>query len=278
MEKIQKIKSLCEKYNIRPLKRYGQNFLVDESVPRKMCDAAKLAKDDFVVEVGPGLGTLTSALALRAKKVLAVEIDQNAVRASREITTSHANVEIIEKDILELSNLELTEILGSPQYKVVASLPYNLTSLLLRKFTEDEPRPSTCVFLVQKEVAQRVCAKPGEMSVLSIAIQFYGKPELAAVVKRGAFWPTPEVDSAILKISNYPMIESSNLDRKHLFQIVRIGFSARRKQLQNNLMSGLHLPREKVLKILEKLGLNPQVRAQELSVKQWVELTLQLEG
>ncbi|MBI4135236.1 ribosomal RNA small subunit methyltransferase A [Candidatus Uhrbacteria bacterium] len=277
MEAIKEIKSLCEKYGIRPLKKLGQNFLINANVARMIIDHANLDANDLVVEVGPGLGTLTLELAKRAKKVLAVEIDPNAVRAARAITAGDANIEIIEKDILKLSNAELTEILSSPQYKVVASLPYNLTSLLLRKFTEDEPRPSVCVFLVQKEVAQRVCAKPGEMSVLSVAVQFYGKPELIAVVKRGAFWPQPEVDSAILKIgicggraSGQTEARPRDIDEKRFFQIVRIGFSARRKQLQNNLMSGLHLPREKVIKILEKLGLSPQVRAQELSVEEWV--------
>lgn len=170
-------------------------------------------------------------------------------------------------------------------YKLVASLPYSITSAALRKFTEEEPRPSLIVVLVQKEVAQRVCAKPsprpspkgrgggGNMSILSVAVQFYGKPEIVAKVPRGCFWPQPKVESAILRIEFTDVSSQfTAVETKRLFEVVRAGFSGKRKQLQNNLLRGLHISRQRALTSLSKVGIDPKIRAQDLAVEDWIAL------
>lgn len=269
----EKIKKLCRKYNIYPSKKKGQNFLISESVLEAVVEAADLSAKDCVVEVGPGLGVLTKALARKAHKVVSVELDHNAYAAGKEILSDCKNVELINSDILKISNFKLLEYLNGDKYKMVSNLPYNITSAILKKFTSVHPQPELIVVMVQKEVAQRVCAKPGDMSILSVAIQYYGKPEIVEVVSSGAFWPRPEIESAILKIkiTKHP----KDFDKK-FFQIARIGFSSRRKQLQNNLCSGLRVPRERVMGILNKLGLKPMVRAQELSVDHWIKLAMEI--
>lgn len=274
--------SLCARYNIHPSKKLGQNFLIDSRIARIVLDSADLKPNDCVVEVGPGFGVLTMELVKRAKKIVAVEIDKRMAQALTEIGSPLC---VLNQDILRISNQELCATLSDVQavaqhsvsglYKVVANLPYSITSAVLRKFTEEEPRPELMVVMVQKEVAERVCAKPGDMSILSVAIQYYGKPEIIAIVPRSAFWPEPEVDSAILRIRNYEL-GIRGLKNKKFFQIVRIGFSSRRKQLQNNLMVGLRLTREQAIKALAEIGLGPKVRAQELSVSQWIELVSML--
>ncbi|OGL65270.1 hypothetical protein A3B21_04530 [Candidatus Uhrbacteria bacterium RIFCSPLOWO2_01_FULL_47_24] len=333
--KIDEIKSLCDKYSIRPSKKFGQNFVVDARITRMVVDAAKLNADDCVVEVGPGLGALTQELAQKVKQVVAVEVDQKMYRAATELLALYKNADIVLGDILKIPNKKLVEMLHNPThppspglrppsplgrgegegtpYKVVANLPYSITSAVLRKFTEQEPKPELIVVMVQKEVAQRVCASPspglrppsptrgegidsvpfplgrgkkGEgMSILSVAVQYFGKPEIVAYVERSAFWPEPEVDSAILRIElgdtslfaqdkkrGVPGAPSTHNFEKHLFQIVRIGFSSRRKQLQNNLSAGLKMPRDKVFEALKRAGLSARARPQELSVENWIAL------
>ena len=286
--KREEVQLLCAKYGIKPSKKYGQNFLIDTRVVRKMCAAAELNAEDFVVEVGPGWGTLTQEISRRVKKMIAVEIDTRMFRVVQELMAMHRNVELVQGDILKYSNRELVKktkiadrqflFSSDDSYKVVASLPYSITSALLRKFTEEEPRPVLCVFLVQKEVAERVCAQPGEMSILSVAVQYYGKPEIVVAVPRSAFWPQPEVESAILRITpspspSYIKGEKIGVDEKRLFQLVRIGFSSRRKMLKNNIAAGLRLEAPRVQEILQRVGLDPQVRAQVLSVENWIALT-----
>ncbi len=295
------IQRLCSQNHIYPSKERGQNFLVDRDVLNKIIESADLKKDDVILEIGPGFGVLTLELAKRVKKVVAVEVDKRLAGALREILKGCENVEIIESDILKL---QITNYkLQNYGYKIVANLPYQITSAVFRKFLENEPRPSEMVVMVQKEVAERICAKPGEMSLLSVSVQFFSKPEIVQVVPRRAFWPEPEVDSAILKISQIQCItdanmgsvaaafrlrnrsikQSGNKDRKltsgamdslleFFFRIVKIGFSARRKQLHNNLSAGLHLPDKEVREILIKLGFDPRVRAQGLSMEDWVNL------
>lgn len=268
------VQSLCTKYDIRPSKKFGQNFVVDEEVIEKVVKAANLKPDDYVVEVGPGLGILTVALVEKVRKVLAVELDKKVYSAAKEILAPYANVELMQSDVLKLSNQKIIQVLGSQTYKVVANLPYSITSAALRKFTEYEPRPDLCVFMVQREVAQRVCAKPGDMSMLSFAVQYYGNPEIVDFVPRSSFWPEPEVDSAILKIEVLGRRSRVvGIDEKRLFQIVRIGFSSRRKQLQNNLSAGLRLSRQQIIDALREVSLEAKVRPQELSVGNWIALS-----
>lgn len=265
------IKNFCKKYGVRPSREYGQNFLIDREVLETMVQAADLKNNDIVLEIGPGFGVLTIELAGQVKKVLAVESDRRLANALREITADFKNVEIVEENILKLpiTNYRL------PNYKIVANLPYQITSAVFRKFLSEDPRPSEITVMVQREVAERICAKAGEMSLLSLSVQFYGQPEIVDIVPGRAFWPEPEVDSAILKISNIQDIYEKNrkeIAPEKFFRLAKIGFSSRRKQLQNNLAGGLRLKNEEVQNILVKSGFDKRVRAQDLTVEDWIRL------
>jgi 16S rRNA (adenine1518-N6/adenine1519-N6)-dimethyltransferase len=274
---LQTIQSLSKKYGIRPSKDLGQSFLIDQSILEKIVTAAELTEDDIVLEIGPGFGTLTQELARRVKKVIAVELDRRLVEAFHNTMAGISNVEIVQGDVLTLK----IENWKLENYKIVANLPYSITSAVLRKFLEEEPKPSMIVVMVQKEVAERVCALPGEMSMLSVSVQFYGKPEIIGVVPRSSFWPEPEVDSAILRITNYAAFGgtppkgggpiTSDYERA-FFRLVRMGFSSRRKQLQNNLAGGLRISKEAASDFIAKAGLPSKVRAQELSIDDWKKL------
>lgn len=258
-----------------PDKSRGQHFLIDKNVLSKIVAAAELSKKDMVIEIGAGTGILTAELAKRAGRMVAFEVDRKLVGLLKEKFRDFKNVEIVEGDVLE-KRYEIRD----KRYKVVANIPYNITSAVLEKFLSAENKPSLMVLLVQKEVAERICAKPGEMSVLSVMVQYYGKPEIIATVPRSAFWPQPKVESAILKIKDIKEIFERNF-----FQIVKAGFSRRRKMLKNTLKSlnslniklkGGQLDEKKIAGILKAIGLPPSVRAQELGVEQWKQLTLAL--
>jgi len=285
-----KIKSLCKKYHFWPSRKSGQNFLVDEKTLAKIVSAANLDPQDTVLEIGAGFGTLTFALAPRVKKVIAVELDKRLVKALRDLLNVQnvenvesvkvvKNVEVIEGDVFKLRtmNQELRTI-RDLNYKLVSNLPYNITSFVLRNFLEIKPRPSEMTLLVQKEVAERITAKPGEMSLLSVVCQFYGQPEIISDVSKENFWPQPEVDSAILRIQGIAGDSGGckgllrDVGTKEFFSLVKIGFSARRKQLQNNLIAGLKIDRKKIRECLDKNGFDIKIRAQDLSVDDWVRL------
>jgi len=267
------IKNFFRENNISPSRDRGQNFLVDEKVLEKIIESANLKKDDVVLEIGAGFGTLTERLAQKAGKVITVESDRGILPILRRNLENYKNVEIIEKDVLSVVNYE-SRIMNY-EYKIIANLPYQITSAVLRKFLENEPRPNEMMVMVQKEVAERICAISGEMSILAVSVQFFGQPEIIQIVPRSSFYPTPEVDSAILRISRIKNESETNLkrmDAKDFFRVVKVGFSARRKQLHNNLANGLRLKSEEAKNILLDLGLDIQVRAQDLSVDDWINL------
>jgi len=267
------IKEFLRKNNISPSRDRGQNFLIDKNVLEKIIESANLKKDDVVLEIGAGFGTLTERLAQKAGKVITVESDRGILPILRRNLENYKNVEIIEKDVLSVVNYE-SKIMNY-EYKIVANLPYQITSIVLRKFLENEPRPNEMMVMVQKEVAERICAISGEMSILAVSVQFFGQPEIIQIVPRSSFYPAPEVDSAILRISRIKNESETNLkriDAKDFFRVVKVGFSARRKQLHNNLANGLRLKSEEVKNILLDLGLDIQVRAQDLSVDDWINL------
>jgi len=277
--KLKEIKKLLREYKLSPSKRLGQNFLIDEGVLRKIIEAANLSKNDVVLEVGPGIGNLTRELAKRVKKVIAVEKDKKMIEILKEELKDFPNLEIIKKDILDSKFY----ILNS-KFKVVANLPYYITSPVIRKFLEAENQPKEMILMVQKEVAQRICpcppklkerrrGKTPKMSILAVSVQFYAKPKIISYVSKKCFWPQPKVDSAILRIA--PLI---NADRKLInadlfFKIVKSGFSQPRKQLLNNLSKGLKLEREEVKNWLLKNGVEPQQRAETLLIQDWLNLT-----
>ncbi|NQV00912.1 MAG: ribosomal RNA small subunit methyltransferase A [Parcubacteria group bacterium] len=266
------IKKLLQKYNIRPNKRMGQNFLIDKEVLEKIINTADLTKDDTVLEIGSGLGTLTKKLAEEARKVITIEKDKQIVEALKEILGGYKNVEIIQGDVLDLLGAA-PSILGAAP-KIVSNIPYYLTSPLIRMFLELENQPKEIILLIQKEVAERICAELPKMNLLAISVQFYSKPEIISYVSKSSFWPEPKVDSAIIKIANIRKPENINI--KKFFKLVKAGFSHPRKQLANNLSKKLNLDKEQIKRALAECNLNIQARAQNLLVKDWESLSKKL--
>ena len=317
MDLLNKTKELCRIYDIHPARSKGQNFLISEEIYDKIIEAAELKKDDIVLEAGPGLGFLTAKLAEKAGRVAAVELDDKLAKYLKTAVDVQKfnNVEAVNGNVLELgirnyeSGMEFYNknnhtsyfILHTSKYKVVANLPYNITSVFLRKFLgEAEIKPSLMVLMLQKEVAERNTAKPGKMSLLAVSAQFYAALEIIEYAPKENYWPKPEVDSAIVKIrikaqvviaridsdeaihnssrEKQPVIDRHGLRsrddklEKEFFRLVKIGFSARRKMLKNNLANGFHISQETAEKWLTSAGFKTKIRAQELSVEDWKKL------
>jgi 16S rRNA (adenine1518-N6/adenine1519-N6)-dimethyltransferase len=276
---LNRTKTLLRRYGIRTKKGLGQNFLIDSAVLKTIVTAAALSKDDTVIEVGPGLGILTAALAERAAWVIAIELDDRLAVVLRQ-TLPYDNVVILNQDVLGADSASLLRQ-NAPRfpptlrsYKVVANLPYYITSPVLRHFLEAPVRPQSMVVMVQREVAEAIVAGAGQRSLLSIAVQFYGRPEIVAVVPAAAFFPAPEVDSAVVKISMYPHPPLADGDVAGFFKLVKAGFSAARKQIANSLSHSLGLSKEDVAGTLVKASIEPTRRAETLSVEEWVGLWL----
>ena len=254
--------------------KLGQNFLTNKEIARKIIRSADLSSDDFMLEIGPGRGILTEELAKYSGKVVAVEIDAKLADLSKNRFKDQENVEIIEGNILkiDLSVLAKNHKPRTKNYKVIANLPYYITSPVIRKFLEAEFPPSVMILMVQREVAERIVAKPGGMSILAISVQYYARPEILFHVKRENFDPVPEVDSAVIKISNIKN-KKSKIEDKDFFRVVRAGFCAKRKTLANNLANSFHRDKKAVEGILTGSSLDKRIRAQELSVEDWKKLT-----
>ena len=260
--------------SIPPSKGLGQHFLIDKGVLAKIVAAADLQPDDNVLEIGPGLGVLTLELAKRAKKVVAVEKDPRLIPILRENLTNHKNVEIVQKDVLKIGNWNLIENwkLEIGNYKVVANLPYYIASPTIRMFLEMEEQPKLMVLMVQKEVAKRITAKPPKMSILAVSVQFYAEAKIISYVSKKSFRPRPKVDSAIIKI--IPKAQSIQTpDVCMFFNIVKTGFAQPRKQLVNNLSTGLSIGKEQIKKWLLKNNIKPTQRAETLTMENWLNLT-----
>ncbi len=259
---------LLRQSELKVRKGLGQHFLVDGEVLSLIVATAELKSDDIVVEVGPGLGILTRELAKKAGGVVAVELDDNLAALLKKTLAAYKNVTIINGDVLKT---EPKEIIKGQDYKVVANLPYYITSPVLRHFLEASVKPRTMVVMVQKEVAEAIAAKPGDMSLLSVSVQFYGEPKIISIVPPESFYPAPEVSSAIVKIDVYPK-PKVDVDEKGFFDTVRAGFAAPRKQLTNSLAKGLGWEKALVLPFLQKANIDPQRRAETLSIEEWASL------
>ncbi len=262
------LKKVLDSYFVNPKKSLGQNFVIDKSVVKKICDSADLSKKDEVVEVGPGIGTLTLPLAKKAKRVTAVEKDRRLVSVLRDLIKNKENIKIIHEDILSFP-------VPFRDYKVVANLPYYITSPVIRKFLEERCPPSSLVLTVQREVAERIIAKPPNMSVLSVSVQFYARPEIVSHVSRNSFWPSPSVESSIIKITPKEEIFDEEF-KKDFFRIVKKGFSHPRKQILTNFQfdikgkKGLNLiKKEELYSLIKESGVDPKSRAEKLSIKEW---------
>ena len=257
-------------FDLKARKGLGQHFLIDEEVLQLITSAAELTPDDTIIEVGPGLGILTRELASQAGHVIAIELDTKLAAILKQTLASLGNVTIINENILDVDPATL---LPEPRaYKVVANLPYYITSPVLRHFLEASLKPEIMIVMVQKEVAEVIAAEPGQRSVLSISVQLYGKPRIIGHVPAQSFYPAPEVNSAILRIDLYPQPAVAATDAKSFFELVRAGFTASRKQLANSLAQGLGVPKAEVLPVLEQASITPQRRAETLTLEEWVEL------
>jgi len=296
----QQLKNLLQKHNLKPNKTMGQNFLIDNNVLEEIIGTADLNKNDIVLEIGPGLGILTKKLAEKSKKVIAIEKDKQITGVLKKELENYNNIEIIHGDILEIlkdgvlerwsgtalqsyilaqqgcankaapsPDFSKTQSLNS--YKIVANIPYYLTSHLIRMLLELENQPEEITLLIQKEVAQRICISSPKMNLLAISVQFYGKPKIISYIPKENFWPEPKVDSAIIKITDIRKPENINI--KKFFKLVKAGFSSPRKQLINNLSQNLSVNKEEIKKALTECNLNIQARAENLSIKDWICLT-----
>lgn len=266
------VPELMRTYGLHPDKRLGQNFLIDQSALKRVIEAASIEAEDTILEIGPGLGSLTYLLAAQAQRVVAIELDHRLIPALQEVVSPFSNVEIIQGDILKVN---LVEILHNPGYLVVANIPYYITSNLIRQLLETQLTPKRLVLTVQSEVARRICAEPGDLSLLAISVQVYGKPSIAAQIPASAFYPPPKVDSAVVRVDLYPQPLIDPQLIKTFFTLAKAGFSQKRKTLRNALSGGMRWAPEQTNSILATAGIDPQRRAETLSLEEWAVLAEQ---
>lgn len=270
MSLLQELEKNFSKYHVNPVKFRGQNFLIDEEVLDEIISAAEIKPTDTILEIGPGLGFLTERLVGRAKKVIAVELDTQLFKILRRKFGEVKNLELINEDILVFSS-------PSEKYKLVANIPYEITSAILQKFLTCVLPPEEIVLLIQKEVAERI-VDPKKRSLLNISVWLYGEPETVAVVPATAFYPEPEVQSAILRIKVKNLRADERKNNEKALKIAKIGFISPRKKLINNLSAGLAMPRENLLPIFAELGLGENIRAEELVPDSWLRLERELKN
>jgi 16S rRNA (adenine1518-N6/adenine1519-N6)-dimethyltransferase len=264
------IAELLKQYGLRADKRLGQNFLQDPHALQKIADLAEIRPTDIVLEIGPGLGSLTRYLAAGAQKVVAVELDDKLFPPLEAVIAPYRNIQLVHGDIL---GIEPKEIIEQQDYLVVANIPYYITSAVVRHLLEANPRPRRIVLTVQKEVAERICAMPGDMSLLALSVQVYGAPSIASHIPANAFFPAPKVDSSVLVVDIYPSprVNVDLLDT--FFQLTKAGFSQKRKMLRNSVSAGMRLSTFETEKLLLAADIDPQRRAETLSLEEWGKLS-----
>jgi len=275
--------SILKKYDIHFQKKYGQNFLIDTHVLEKIVRAAEITGDDFVLEIGPGIGTMTQYLCENAREVLAVEIDRNLLPVLQETLSDYQNVTVLNEDILKMDIGRIAEEYnGGKPIKVVANLPYYITTPIIMELFESHVPLESITVMVQKEVADRMQAGPGtkEYGALSLAVQYYAEAEIAANVPQNCFMPRPNVGSAVIRLICHKENPIKVLDEKFMFRLIRASFNQRRKTLQNGLCNdtGLSLKKEDVRDALEQMGLPPEVRGERLSLQEFAKLSDLLSG
>ena len=269
---------VLQKYNFAFQKRFGQNFLIDTHVLDKIIDSAQITKDDFVLEIGPGIGTMTQYLCERAREVVAVEIDKNLIPILSDTLKNYSNVTVINEDILKLDICKLAEEKnqGKP-IKIVANLPYYITTPIIMGLFESHVPIDSITIMVQKEVAERMQEKPGskEYGALSLAVQYYAKPEIVANVPPNCFMPRPNVGSAVIRLTRHEKPPVEVEDEKLMFRIIRASFNQRRKTLANGLNNSpeIHLPKEVIQESIVSLGVPENIRGEALSLEQFAELS-----
>lgn len=264
---VASLKRILRRLGLGPAKIRGQHFLVRQSVLQQIVEASDLDPDDCVIEIGPGLGILTRELASRVRHVLAVEVDEVLVATLKREFVNLPNVTVLHADA---RNLDIESTLGGEsKYKVVANLPYYAANPIIRRFLETARKPDSLVVMVQREVARLMVATPGSMSLLSVAVQFYGNPSIVTIVPPTSFHPAPKVTSAVVHIKVYPQAELPFDDTDAFFRLVRAGFSAPRKQIRNSLAVGLGASSQESEEVLVRAGIDHRRRAETLSLDEW---------
>ncbi len=265
------VRNLLRQHDLRPRKSLGQNFLVDNGALEKVVDAAEIEAVDVVLEIGAGLGSLTRFLSNVARKVVAVELDANLIPILETVLGPEGNVELVFGDILKL---DPTRLISVDQYLVVANIPYYITSAIFRHLLEAKRKPRRIVMTIQREVAQRICALPGDMSLLALSVQVFGTPKIVARIPASSFYPSPKVDSAVIRVDLYPtpLVEPDQLDS--FFQLTKSGFGQKRKMLRKSLSAGLAWTVPQVEEMLIKNDVDPTRRAETLSLDEWQRLTI----
>ena len=264
------IPALLHRHGLSPSKGLGQNFLIDEHYLKLITQKADISADDAVLEVGAGVGNLTRRLAQNANIVVAVEKDLKIIPILNEVVREYGNIRIVAGDILQLDPQQMMQKDG---YIAAANIPYYITSALLRHLLEAPLKPSRMVLTIQVEVARRICANPGELSLLALSVQVYGKPQIVLDIPASAFYPLPKVNSAVLRVDLYPqpLIPPELLD--DFFHLTKAGFSQKRKMLHNALCAGLTWPKNAVTDLLASASIDSRRRAQTLSLAEWHSLT-----
>ncbi|HEY3288867.1 MAG TPA: 16S rRNA (adenine(1518)-N(6)/adenine(1519)-N(6))-dimethyltransferase RsmA [Anaerolineae bacterium] len=265
------IKHKLNSFGLTPRKSLGQNFLTDDDTARRIVRLANIKPDDIVIEIGPGIGALTKHLAQSAHKVIAIEIDQNLIPILQQELAEAPNVTILHADALDVDFTEAVRDVGGDQnstVRVVGNLPYYITSLIVRRVLESAIHTQAIVLTVQLEVAERMVAQPDDMSMLAVSVQVYGKPELLMRLSPSAFYPQPDVDSAVVRIIPHRQVENPQA----LFDLARAGFSQKRKQLRNTLAAGLRLEKPAVDELLTAAAIDSTRRAETLSIPEWSHL------
>lgn len=269
---------ILQKHHFNFQKKFGQNFLIDGNILEKIVDAAQITEDDCVLEIGPGIGTMTQYLAERAKSVIAVEIDKNLIPVLQETLSPYDNVKVIHDDILKVDiDRIVQEENGGKPIKVAANLPYYITTPIIMALFENHIALRSITIMVQKEVADRMQAMPGtkDYGALSLAVRYYAKPEIIMKVPASCFMPRPNVDSAVIRLTRYekPLVEA--VDENWLFAVIRASFNQRRKTLLNGLSNAgnLGISKEKIAEAIAQMGLSPKVRGETLTLEQFIELS-----
>ena len=264
MPKKTNIKEILKKYNIRPSKTLGQNFLVDEETLKKIIQSANIKRGETIIEIGPGLGSLTKYLVKSARRVIAIEKDKRLAKLLEKIFASTTNIKIICQDILRINNQYLNSL---GHYRVIANLPYNIALPTIIQFLESKNPPKSMILMVQKEVGQKICSE--KESIPSLIIKYYAQPSILFEVPKKHFFPKPKVDGIMIKIDNIKKREK----QENLFNLIKIGFRHPRKTILNNLISGFKLKKELAQSILLKAKINPQKRPENIRFQDWLNLS-----
>lgn len=258
-----------QQYQLAPKKGLGQNFLVDANALERIVEVADISPQDTVLEIGAGVGHLTRYLAATSKRVVAVEIDKRLIPPLQDVLSPYDNVHIVQGDIL---NLDPQELIPEEKYIVVANIPYYITSSIIRHLLEANVKPRRLILTIQREVAQRICAIAGDMSVLALSVQIYGEPYITSRIPSQSFHPKPNVESASIRIDLYstPIVPKEKID--YFFKLVKAGFQHKRKTLRNSLSIGMKWKKEKTETLLETVGIDSRRRAQTLSLPEWLKI------